>query len=212
MKYVFVGDIHGKVEQVERALEKEGKKIFVGDFMDSFTRPNEDHRKCLTMILDAAEKDEAGVIYGNHELSYLNPHHKCSGWSIPGHTLMLELRGRIEKIFKPHILLFPEFLVTHAGLTKQIWDEFQLTHDNLEQKLSEWWLDNRTPVHWIGNYRGGFNDCGGTFWCDFNKEFRPIKGITQVFGHTSVKGIRQVKNSFCIDCLDNEPSFLEMDL
>src|SRR3990167_1253739 len=161
MKYVFVGDIHGKYEEIQKALDMEGKKIFVGDIMDSFTRPTEDHRKCLTMILDATEKGEADVIYGNHELSYLNPRHKCSGWSIPGQALMFEFRDKIKKIFKPYILLCPEFLVTHAGLTRQIWDEFQLTPNNLEQFLFQWWPNNRTPVHWIGNYRGGINQCGG---------------------------------------------------
>lgn len=212
MKYIFVGDIHGKVEQVERALAKDGMKIFVGDFMDSFDRPWNDHAKCLDLVIEACKKDEAKIIYGNHELSYLQPHHRCSGYNVEMEQVVFDRKKDIEALFKSHILITPEFLVSHAGLTKQIWDKFQLTLDNLDDKLQDWWPNIRTPMHWIGNYRGGLNKVGGLFWCDWNAEFNPIEGLTQVFGHTAGRGVRQRVNSFCIDCLDNEHSFLEMEI
>lgn len=212
MKHTFIGDIHGKVEQVERALAKDGKKIFVGDFMDSWDRPWQSHSKCLELVLEAINKGEAEAIYGNHELSYLYPHHKCSGWDAKRSLVMAQFKDQIEQLFKPYILLSPEFLVTHAGLTSQLWAKKHLTRENLEQRLIEAWPKMSSFVHQIGHYRGGISGVGGIFWCDFSMEFNPIPELTQVFGHTAGDGIRQKGNSFCIDCLDKEDSFLEMDL
>ena len=212
-KYVFVGDIHGKVEQVERALAMDGKKIFVGDFMDSFDRPASDHAKCVTLVLDAIEADHAEAIYGNHELSYLKPaQHMCSGYNLANRNTIYTYKSRIERLFKSHLLLAPEFLVTHAGLTHQIWHENNLTVENLDAWLSNAWQDLRSPVHAIGLYRGGYSSVGGTFWCDWNAEFDPVPGLKQVFGHTAGKGIRQNEQSFCIDCLDHTSEFLIMDI
>ena len=212
MKYIFVGDIHGKPEVVEEALSREGKKIFVGDFMDSFDRTPANMGMCLELVLNAIEKGEAEAIYGNHELSYMNMHHRCSGYSHKNLYMFHEFDPKVEQLFKPHILLAPNFLVTHAGLTKQIWDQQKLTLENLDEKLTEWWPDNSSPVHQIGRYRGGYANVGGTFWCDWNAEFRPVPNLTQVFGHTAGQGIRQIENSYCIDCLDHEINFLEMEI
>lgn len=214
MKVTFIGDIHGQVELVELALSQPGKKIFVGDLVDSFTRSAVESRKCMEMVLGVAEAGEAEVIYGNHELSYLFPaQHRCSGFNRATHTFMQELRPRIMAAFKSHIMLAPDFLVTHAGISKQLWDDQLLNLDVLDHFLSDWWPDIRSPAHWIGYTRGGSNLCGGTFWCDFRREFEPVRGLKQVFGHTRGEGIRQIEQSYCIDCLeDGSPEFLTLDI
>ena len=212
MKYIFVGDIHGKVEQVERALAKDGQKIFVGDFMDSFDRSWQDHAKCLELVIEAITKNEAKAIYGNHELSYLNYHHRCSGYDPKNLETMMRFRDQITATFKPFLLLASQLLVTHAGLTNQLWKQNKLDFNTLDARLTSWWDHNNSPMHYIGSYRGGLNSVGGLFWCDFNHEFEPVKDLTQIFGHTAVRGIQRIENSFCIDCLDHEHSFLEMNL
>lgn len=212
MNYVFVGDIHGKAELVESALAKEGKKIFVGDFIDSFDRSIAEHRKCYELVLAAIKDGEAEAIFGNHELSYLMIHHRCSGFSSARQSLMQEYELEIRKYFVPFILLQKDFLVSHAGLTKQIWDQNSLTLESLPQTLAEWWPDPRSPMHQIGRYRGGYDSVGGLFWCDFRQGFEPVSGLTQVFGHTPGVGIRRVEDSYCIDCLDRSKEFLELEL
>ena len=213
MKYIFIGDIHGKIADVEVALAKPGKKIFVGDFIDSFNHPVEDHEKCYDLVFQAIDKGEAEAIYGNHELSYLMPtQHRCSGYSEERQMLMTHYGPRIREKFKPYILLKPDLLVSHAGLTETLWRSFGLTFDNLSETLAEWWPDLRSPMHFIGRYRGGRNNVGGMFWCDYNVEFRPIEGLTQIFGHTPGRGIRHRANEYCIDCLDTSPdTFLELE-
>lgn len=212
MKYIIAGDVHGKWERVEEALAKEGKKIFVGDFQDSFDRSIADHAKCYDLVLEAIDKGEARAIFGNHELSYMMGHHRCSGYTSARKDMFVSYEKRISDKFEPYLLLAPDFLVSHAGLTEHIWEMENLTLDSLSKKLDEWWPDTHSPMHQIGRYRGGWATVGGLFWCDFNAEFEPITGLNQVFGHTAGKGIRKRGNAYCIDCLDHENSYLELDL
>lgn len=213
MKHIFIGDIHGKVELVEKALAKDGKKIFVGDFMDSFDRSSVDMFNCLRLVTEAIEKGEAEAIFGNHELSYKMPKiHRCSGFSTENEIVYWEKAKEVESLFKPYVIIQPNILVTHAGLTNIIWNKFNLHWDNLDLKLKNWWENIKSPAHWIGKRRGGLNSVGGIFWCDFNTDFRPIPGIIQIFGHTAGKEIRKVEDSYCIDCLDYTDDFLELEI
>lgn len=212
MKYVFVGDIHGKWEVVEEALQREGHKVFVGDFVDSFTRTTDDMEKCLSLVLDAIKKNEADAIFGNHELSYLMPNkHLCSGRTSSTAEMMKSWESNLWNSFKPFIKLPGNFLITHAGAHYTVYPAVKLERFN---ELS-------SPMHWIGWYRGGHSKVGGIFWCDFNKEFRPVTGINQVFGHSSAGGqvgIRKfvdnktTTHNYCIDCLDHVHDFLEIEL
>lgn len=219
MKYVFVGDIHGKVQAVEAALAREGRKVFVGDFIDSYDRSVEDHKQCYDLVLDAIERDEANAIFGNHELSYLIPAwHRCSGFNKQREMLMNHYKKQLNEAFLPYLLIGDRVLVSHAGLTKQIWKEQELTLELLPRILEEWWPNHSSPMHWVGAYRGGQYPYGGMFWCDYNAEFKPVPGLTQIFGHTRGKGLRAMGDNYCIDCLDyknverDEYEFLELDL
>lgn len=232
IKYVFVGDIHGKVQAVEEALAKEGKKIFVGDFIDSWDRSPSDHRKCYDLVFDAIEKGEAEAVFGNHELSYLMPHHRCSGWDSQRNLVMRQVAEKLHALWKPYLLLAPDFLVSHAGLSRGLWKGSQYWgrgHSgdlkDLKETLDYWWPDTYSPMHWIGHSRGGNKSNGGLFWCDFRDEFKPIDGLRQVFGHTRGDGIRYKEakggvRSYCVDCLDglskfagnNKDYFLELEV
>lgn len=219
MKYVFVGDIHGKLDKVKEALGKEGHIVFVGDFIDSYDKTISEHDECYRLVVEAIREGKATALYGNHELSYLAvageqvPHHRCSGYDYKRGIIMRKYESDIRELFKPYLMPTPSMLVSHAGLTEHIWNQEELTIDLLPSVLASWWPDRASPMHWIGHYRGGRDVVGGLFWCDFNTEFKPIPELTQVFGHTRGHGIRQMDNSYCIDCLDfTENNFLQMDI
>jgi hypothetical protein len=221
VKTTFVGDIHGKVEAVEAALAQEGQVIFVGDVIDSYDRTVEDHKKCYDLMFDAIEKGKARSTLGNHELSYIFPHHQCSGWDKWRASLMRHYQTMILDRFEPYILLRPDFLVTHAGLTAPIWESAGLTLETLPKFLDDGWPDMKHPVHFIGQCRGGPNRYGGIFWATFGEDFEPVKGLTQVFGHTRQRGQGPIRceldelgtPNYCIDCLDfNKNQFLELDV
>lgn len=211
MKYVFIGDVHGKLDKVHEALAHAGKKIFVGDIIDSYDHTVMEHDECYRLIIDAIEKGDAECLYGNHELSYIMPHHRCSGWENSRALIVQKYKTHIDKLFKP-FLIVEDMLITHAGLTNQLFDGFQMNIPTIGEKLTEWWPDDKSPMHFVGRARGGIAPWGGIFWCDFNMEFIPVPGLTQIFGHTRGRGIRKVENSYCIDCLDfADNNFLEME-
>lgn len=214
MKYTFVGDIHGKYELIEMALEKDGQIIFVGDFLDSFDRSIDDQEKCIQLVLDAIEKGKARSILGNHELNYIAPRkHRCSGYSLDTDSMLMPYKNSILYNFDPYLKLPGNWLVTHAGLDVSMMEQL----DSLDN-MYDWVCDVESAAHWVGYARGGFKPCGGIFWCDFNLEFEPIEGLNQIFGHSSFKGynIRHKKGkksyNYNIDCLDKKVEFLELDL
>lgn len=212
-KYVFVGDLHGKVEEVERALAMDGTTIFVGDYLDSFDRSIGDQRKTLELVMDGVASGKAKALLGNHELSYLVPYHRCSGYSKITQVIVDELKERMLALFDLYLVLGNNWLITHAGVHPYVWSK--------ETYLCDVSLENTvTRYHWIGYSRGGNQPVGGIWWCDFNDEFKPIPGINQIFGHSSYggnKGIRKLETetsvNYCIDCLDHHPhTFLELEL
>jgi len=219
--YTFVGDVHGKWEAVEAALANDGQVIFVGDIVDSYgDRGVEDYRRCYDLILAAIEKGKARAIFGNHELSYYMPYtHAASGKTDASIDMMKEYEAKLMQKFEPFILLNSRFLVSHAGLSNEIWEAGYLDQaDDLQARLTMWWHDLKSPMHWIGVVRGGKQFVGGMFWCDFRREFQPVSGLTQVFGHTRGRDIRFAEDpvkggSYCIDCLDfTENKFLQLDV
>jgi hypothetical protein len=213
MRYTFVGDLHGKSDVVRHALDKEGKIVFVGDYVDSFDKGVEYYREVLDLVLGAVESGKAEALYGNHELSYLKPIHRCSGYSHATHGLIAEYKERMWKNLKPFLELPGNYLVTHAGMHPIVHADFVASG----KSMKDWAEDATSAAHWIGRSRGGPNTVGGIFWCDFNREFEPVESINQIFGHTAggeTIRTRHAPNSmnFCIDCLDKNPiSFLELE-
>lgn len=216
-KYVFVGDLHGKWEEVEKALAMDGTIIFIGDYLDSFDRSIGDQRKTLELVLDAIVAKKAMGLFGNHELSYLVPYHRCSGYNRLTQVIVDELKERMLNLLLTHIHIEDNWLITHAGLHPDIVDAARITNKSIDDVTIE---DDLTPFHWIGRSRGGYAPVGGIWWCDFNDEFKPIPGINQIFGHSSYggkQGIRKLETensvNYCIDCLDHHPGmFLKLEI
>ena len=163
--------------------------------IDSYDHSTADHRKCFELVFDAIDNGEAEACFGNHELSYLIDRHRCSGWDRDRAALMDDLAIDIHKRFKPAILLRKDFLVSHGGLTNQLWEKEGLTLETLPMWLGEAWIDLNSSMHYIGKCRGGWHPFGGLFWATFREDFRPVSGLTQVFGHTRQRDGMQVEYS-----------------
>lgn len=213
MKYRFVGDIHGQIDVMKLALDCDADRIvFCGDLVDSFRRSIQDQLDCLNLALELAGNGRVDVMWANHEWSYLHPKMQCSGHSHRMAPFMNNHKDEILSKFKP-FLYEAGYLITHAGLTKQLWVENNLSLENFQQALTEWSVDIDSPFFDIGYYRGGNKSVGGPLWCDFNAEFQYIPELPQIFGHTRGQGLRQQGNSWCIDTLENTaPQFLDIEV
>lgn len=226
MKYTFVGDIHGKIDVVNRALDEDGKIVFVGDLVDSLFSSVQDQIKCVETVLKAVDAGKARCIFGNHELSYLMPNiHRCSGYKKPLENALVPLVSEMLAKFEPYIEIDGgddnNWLITHAGLRREVLAHHDKWLDEDRNRTTfDWYRDTTTAAHWIGARRGGRNTVGGIFWCDFNSEFgNGVDCFNQIFGHTASGGAEGIRTrhtkdtyNYCIDCLDKKVEFLKLDI
>ena len=226
MKTLYIGDIHGDIGTVRKIRDtysEDYRKIFTGDLVDVkfLSTTPEEQFQCVETMLEMIQKDGGNTIclVGNHEVSYLLPDDfPCSGYTSELDALLENVRGDIWKNFKGFTYdKDRRILATHAGLTRRLWEDGGFTLDNVEEKLSAWYAppyDSR--FFGAGRARGGMNPVGGPVWCDYDMEFTPIEGLTQVFGHTPdmsrrTKGVRIKGDNYNIDCTRYGKILLEED-
>lgn len=179
MNTLVVGDLHGDIEKTRKALEFDGNVIFVGDFLDSFEYSVDDQIKTLCAVLDACEDDPHRVqsCIGNHELSYLEPGMRCSGFRGATHAHVIHLEARMRKLLQKYIW-HKDWLISHAGVSNTL-----LRGNNII--LDEYLRMGQFSD--IGRARGGWAPCGGLHWCDWFQEFEPIPRVNQIVGHSSYR-------------------------
>jgi len=223
-KYLFIGDIHGDLKLVNFLLGNfsQYQLCFVGDIVDSLTFSPKDQVTCMQKILNSSSI----LLRGNHDEGYLFSQMRCSGWRSETEYLLKPFHDAIKAKSKYFLYLKEHsLLVTHAGLSKVLWDYVGLTMETLEETLTRWTVTpSSSPLYWIGRSRGGRHSVSGLLWCDYNTDFEPIDGLKQVFGHTIwldihkdavrdgvTNGIRSIGNNYNIDCLQRQYSFLSFD-
>ena len=212
MSTIIVGDLHGKIEIAREILEdREQAIVFVGDYLDSFDRSIHDQITLLDMILDAVEnRDNVEALYGNHELSYLVPEMRCSGWNNAMH-IAVHVPERLHRMdMLDYYTEVDGYLITHAGVSSE-WLPKDI--ENVPKYLNSCTKDR---LYEIGYARGGYSRCGGPLWCDYWQEFEPVPNLKQVFGHTrfrppgKVPGIWEEHGNYLIDCLDDKKEVLHI--
>lgn len=223
-EFIVVGDLHGKIKALQ-AIEKLGKHmIFLGDFVDSYKESRDDQLRVVKRVLELTKEGKAEFILGNHELSYIDYRYwKCAGFNYDMNVRIGQFTDELWNLGKVYIHIEPNIMITHAGLSKQIWDNYADSEDydfsiQIERVMFQMDHAKRTRSSWLymaGRARGGGMPVGGPFWCDWNAEFVPVPGLIQIVGHTANfgvpknfkqtedRGIRYSPNGdCCIDCID----------
>lgn len=228
---IVVGDIHGRTEIVEEVLKWDVPTVFVGDYVDSFTRSIKDQIWCLLEVMTAIEtRDDVVGLLGNHELSYIEPGQQCSGFKAATSAHLLHMESRMRRVLKEYHWV-GDYLITHAGISNHtVPVEYR---DRGVEGIKEFLEDPsfHHTKYTVGRARGGFSKFPGPFWCDWWDEFEPIDGVPQIVGHSSkrpqryegVTGVVKKGNSYNVDCLntrneilslngDGSVSFIELDI
>lgn len=221
MSHLVCGDLHGRIEIAKELLqEKEKGIVFVGDYLDSFNRSKKDQIELLDLVLDATKnRKDVWALMGNHELSYLDKDKRCSGYN----QIMQDMVAPYKSMMRNCLNLFvdlEDFLITHAGVSSTWLSKFvdlktEKTLNEICTILNEMPIDNFTQ---IGRHRGGIHSVGGPLWCDHYMEFKPLKGIKQIFGHTEFREhdvfgghiYQDYGDNWCIDCLNWEKEVAEI--
>jgi predicted phosphodiesterase len=198
-KILLISDIHTHIEKADHILKNEeyDKCIILGDIFDDFHDTPEINRKVAEWLKPKLYDNKFIIIVGNHEIcnyhQYANERIWCSGYhALKDIEINKVLNNEDWNRFKWYYILDDKFLITHAGLHKYHYPDNQPTDFLTVSK----WLDKEIKIaikslehkeyHWIytaGMSRGGPLQEGGFVWCDI-KEFIPITGLHQIFGHT----------------------------
>lgn len=218
---LVVGHLHHaqNLNALEEAIvqEEPDRIIFLGDYFDSWfdydgsgVRRANDTAVWLKQSLAQPNRIH---LFGNHDLPYAFPKNTllyCSGFEEP------KLRV-IESILEPsdwsRLLLAHwegDVLFTHAGLSREhVPATISDVRQWLEREIQDAWDTIRGDHrrHWVvrvGSKRGGDEPGpGGLTWCDFDREFQPVLGLRQIFGHTPrpVPGFKVTNDSWnaCFD-------------
>ena len=231
MKTIYIGDLHGDLTLYQIIKSKfPGYTItLVGDLLDSFLYSRTEQRKLLEQVLDDIETGTTRCVLGNHEWSYLRPDKmKCSGFSNSFHALILPFHSHMFKLMPPFIIDVLDgklTLISHAGLSYRLLQlaqhENELIIDPKSKTFSEdivnFLMKDLRQIDYglsynIGRARGGVDSVGGIFWCGYHEEFQPIVGLNQIFGHTPVEKIRNLRpGNYNIDCLQYKQQVLKAE-
>lgn len=206
--YLIIPDLHHKWKKAEKIIEsvKADEIIFLGDYFDDYNDTPEIVEETCNWLISSVSKPNRIHLFGNHDQHYAFPYKtfQCSGYKDWKYFIIRDLiNSKIWDKLKWFYFLDDKWLLTHAGLAESnVPDSIKRKYRNREEFIKELtdWLNEEIKVgfymgadgvkNWIfnaGYARGGEQLCGGITWCDFNREFSPIKGINQIFGHTPLK-------------------------
>lgn len=216
MKYLFVGDMHGKVKLLNFLQQFLGDYfiVFVGDLLDSYDQSHGNHLSLVSKVLDWCHQNKAAWVYGNHDAQYVLSVGKSSEWSLQMQTKIIPYADDMRKTCVQYVWIDngPKncpVLVTHAGMSRFWWGHNSA--DVMDVRRASTDLDS---WYQVGDSRGG-KGIGGPAWCDFPTEFFPMDNLNQVFGHSRGDTFRLVNYNGCdnwaIDCLDKRHMFLTLD-
>jgi predicted phosphodiesterase len=201
-KVYIIPDIHEKVlwiEQFIAGLNGEYDKIvFLGDYFDHYQSSKEKVDRTAKWLKYSLYQPRRVHVWGNHDIWYGHP--SCEALICPGNTL--DKQEYINAILKSsdwnRLVLYAKeqgFYLSHGGL-----HGYHFEHPVLG--ISDDWLSNAcqtaleqargglaNPILLPGRGRGGRQQVGGITWLCWS-EFRPIKKVNQIVGHTCCKTVR----------------------
>ena len=196
---LILPDLHLRHEQAEQIIKyvKPDKIIFLGDYFDDFNDNPDMVKETADWLSWSIHQPNRIYIAGNHDIQYAfaNRYFKCSGYEQWKDFIINDIvtnKDWNKLVF--YYFLDNKFLLTHAGLHKlhvpnhilDLYKNRDKFYEALDQYLHEEVIKGFHNEGWIfkaGNARGGFQRVGGITWCD-TKEFYPIIGLHQIFGHT----------------------------
>ena len=203
MKTIVVPDVHNKTHLVDDILKYENhfdRVIILGDVFDHFNDTAQIAKEVATWVKTKLQDSRFVFLWGNHDVHYGVRSRKqyCSGYSIEKDMAIWEVLNDNDFAKWRYFWFESNFLLTHAGLHGKflppLWKrvDTQALQEFLskEQELCREAFQQAYGEHWFALFGDARNrtprgvPIGGILWCDANEEFEPIKGLSQIFGHT----------------------------
>lgn len=217
---LIIPDIHLKWERAEKIIASVGADeiIFLGDFFDDFSDTPAMVQDTCDWLAGSVAKPNRIHLFGNHDQHYAYPYRsfQCSGYAQWKYFIVHDnIDPKVWDKLKWFHFLDGRWLLSHAGLHKlNVPDKIKKFRKDRPKFIAELtgWLGHEirqgfqdganSKGSWVfnaGRARWGHQRVGGITWCDFTREFYPLRGINQIVGHTpQEQGVR-----WCI--LDHDP-------
>ncbi len=212
MKWITIGDIHGRANWKSIDINQYEKVIFMGDYVDG--REELDELKNLEEIIDLKLKhpDKVVLLVGNHDLQY---HWHSSKrlriykekYALDYHRLFKQNEKHFQLSYFAH-----DHIWVHAGITTR-WLQYMQTigHDfseynakGLSAHLNHLFEKGCIELYSIGKARGGM-EVGGPFWADISELRVSAAPFHQVVGHNKIDELMHFKTELgslrMSDCL-----------
>jgi len=227
MRILSIGDIHGNNiwKEYVKDIDNYDKIIFIGDYVDSFNFSDERILKNLKDLIKFKRKNKEKVIllFGNHDLQYIEPQFRCSGYRESMDDILSEFFKKSKSLFRISYQ-YENYIWTHGGIDTHWWinyadiifkTRYKKESDlgvsdkiNLLFKKKEW------ALKMVSAYRGGISKVSSPLWCD-RREIKPLENYHQIVGHSPVRDITKLEinkdtSVTFIDCLEFE-SKLKME-
>ena len=204
-KTLIIPDLHLRWQQAQKIIDtvKHDEIIFLGDFFDDFGDDPNSIGEMADWLEDSVRKPNRIHLFGNHDIHYAfaDEHLQCSGYKQWKHFI---IHDRYEKKdiwdkFKYYHILDDKWFLAHGGLHEH-WVPKEILAFNqdrpkflreLQAYLDAEIIKSHREGSWVlhaGGARGGALPFGGLTWCDFEREFVPVKGLNQIVGHTPQAG------------------------
>jgi hypothetical protein len=205
MRILVLSDIHHRYRRVQHLIEnvKHDKCILLGDYFDAWGDSDYEAIDTANWLRDKVlYNDKIIALTGNHDTSYIykdNINFRCSGYSTSKNIQINKILTDEDKSRFKVYHIEQNFLFSHAGLTKPIWQVWadamdadrEYSLEFVDEVLSEAVAEDierakngeNAMLFSAGWDRGGMQMHGGINWVDWDS-FSPIKNINQIVGHS----------------------------
>jgi 3',5'-cyclic AMP phosphodiesterase CpdA len=126
MKHLIIGDLHGRDCWEDIDMKKYDKVVFLGDYVDSFTLPDDTIYNNLNNLIKLKMRDWNRLILllGNHDVQYRYfPRYQIKGFRPSMQQRLTGLFYRYWGCFKMAYQC-GDHIFTHAGITNAWYDDF----------------------------------------------------------------------------------------
>jgi predicted phosphodiesterase len=227
MKHLIIGDLHGRDWWKKADIAGADRVVFLGDYTDSFKRPDKVIRRNLEEIIALKKKYPAKIILllGNHDVQYLHyPKYYCPGFRS-------SMQPQLTRLFTENRNLFQiayqhrNFIFTHAGITNRWFRMFSRTFayrllhhvgDTIADTINRFELETQNSgIYAYSRYKTGHDSDGGPLWADLVETWNDsLNGYDQFVGHTPVDqptaSISRGKSITYLDVLHKQTYFHEI--
>lgn len=202
---LIIPDLHHKWQQAERIISAVGadEVLFLGDYFDDFGDDPAQVAETCDWFEASVNKPNRVHLFGNHDQHYAFVYRsfQCSGYAQWKYFIIHDTVSQdVWSKLKWYHFLDNKWFLCHGGLHKFNLPESITKFSNdrlkfiaeisgyLDVQIREGFKCGATnQSSWVfnaGHSRGGSQRVGGITWCDFEREFFPVKGINQIVGHT----------------------------